>query len=75
MSKDVHISEAARQLGVSPGYLRLLEKQGRIPPTRRDVFGRVYSRLDVEILRAMGVGSGRRLKRPEEVLQLEAASR
>jgi DNA-binding transcriptional MerR regulator len=69
MAKEVHISECARQLGVHPQHLRMLEWQGRIPPARRDLNGRVYSEFDIELLRAMGVGSRpRKLKRPEEVL-------
>ena len=74
MDAELHISRAAAELRVTPGYLRLLEKQGRIPPARRDVFGRTYSRLDIELLRTVGVGSGRRLKRLEEVCHLEATS-
>jgi hypothetical protein len=31
MNGVVHITEAARQLGVTPYYLRMLEWQGRIP--------------------------------------------
>ena len=64
------IGEAARRLGVTPYYLRTLESQGRIPPARRDLNGRVYSEFDVALLRAMGVGSRpRRLKRAREVLE------
>ena len=62
----LRISEAARQLGVSAQYLRLLEGQGRIPAARR-VFGcRIFSADDVARLRAMGVGSGKRVKPVEE---------
>jgi excisionase family DNA binding protein len=58
----LRISEAARQLGVSAQYLRLLEAEGKIPARRR-VFGcRVFSREDVARLKAMGVGSRQRLK-------------
>jgi DNA-binding transcriptional MerR regulator len=65
----VHISEAARQLGVTPHHLRVLEWQGRIPPARRDLNGRVYSPLDIALLKALGVGSRpRRLKSAEEVV-------
>ena len=64
-----HISEAARRLSVTPQHLRILEWQGRIPPARRDLNGRIYSTYDVALLRALGVGSRpRRLKAPEEVL-------
>jgi DNA-binding transcriptional MerR regulator len=66
----VHISEAARQLNVSPHHLRILERQGRIPPARRDLNGRIYSGFDIALLRSMGVGSRpRKLKRAEEVLE------
>jgi DNA-binding transcriptional MerR regulator len=62
----VHISEAARQLGVTPHHLRVLEWQGRIPPARRDLNGRVYSPFDIALLRAMGVGS-----RPAHLASIE----
>jgi hypothetical protein len=69
MNDDVRISEAARQLHVSPQYLRLLEWEGKIPPARRDFNGRIYTEFDLALLRSMGVGSRpRRLKRAEEVL-------
>ena len=65
----VHISEASRQLGVSPEHLRNLERRGRIPQARRDYNGRVYTPFDLALLRNMGVGQRpRRLKRAEEVL-------
>jgi DNA-binding transcriptional MerR regulator len=58
----LRISEAARHLGVSAQYLRFLEGRGRIPPAQR-VFGcRVFSTEDIARLRAMGVGSGKRLR-------------
>jgi DNA-binding transcriptional MerR regulator len=66
----VRISEASRRLGVSCQYLRLLEWHRIIPPVRRDYSGRLYSELDIALLRAMGVGSHpRRLKRPQDVLE------
>ena len=69
MGRVVHISEAARQLGISSHYLRLLEREGRIPPARRDITGRVYTHFDISLLRSMGVGARpRRLKAPEEAL-------
>ena len=47
----------------------MLEWQGRIPPARRDLSGRVYSGFDIALLKSLGVGSRpRKLKRPEEVL-------
>jgi hypothetical protein len=64
-----HIGEAAKQLGVTPKHLRVLEQEGRIPPVRRDFNGRIYTGFDIALLRSMGVGSRpRRLKRPEDVL-------
>jgi len=69
MENDVHIGEAARQLGVTPNHLRILEWQGRIPPAHRDLNGRVYSEFDIALLKALGVGSRpRRLRRAEDVL-------
>ena len=69
MDSVVHIAEAAKQLGVTPHHFRMLEWQGRIPPARRDLNGRVYSEFDIALLKSIGVGSRpRRLKRAEEVL-------
>ncbi len=69
MQGTVHISEAARRLGVTPTHLRTLEKRGLIPPARRDLNGRIYFEFDIALLRSMGVGSRpRKLKRAEEVL-------
>jgi DNA-binding transcriptional MerR regulator len=69
MGSVIRISHVAEVLGVSPQYLRILEYQGIIPPARRDFNGRVYSELDIALLRAMGVGSRpRKLKRAEEVV-------
>ena len=63
-----HIGEAARRIGCTPEHLRTLEREGRIPLARRDFNGRIYSELDIALLRSLGVGSRpRRLKRPEEV--------
>ena len=70
MERAVRISAAARRLGVTPTYLRALEAQGCIPPARRDYNGRVYSELDIALLRAMGVGSRpRRIKSAEEMFE------
>ena len=70
MDSAVHISEAAKRLGVTPHHLRVLEWEGRIPPARRDFNGRIYSDFDIALLRALGVGSRpRRLKSTEEVLE------
>jgi DNA-binding transcriptional MerR regulator len=69
MNGETRISKAARELGVSPQYLRLLEWEGKIPPARRDLNGRLYTDFDIALLRSMGVGSRpQRLKRAEEVL-------
>jgi DNA-binding transcriptional MerR regulator len=66
---DLHIGEAAKALGVSPEHLRALERAGRIPAPRRDYNGRIYSDLDLALLRRMGVGQRpRKLRRAEEVL-------
>ncbi len=66
----VRIAEAARRLGVSPQYLRLLEWEGRVPLVRRDFNGRIYTELDIALLKALGVGQRpRRLKSAEEVLE------
>jgi DNA-binding transcriptional MerR regulator len=64
-----HIGEAARRIGCTPEHLRTLEREGRIPPARRDFNGRIYSEFDIALLRSMGIGSRpRKLRRPEEVL-------
>ena len=69
MVSVIRISHVAEELGVSPQYLRILEWQGIIPPARRDFNGRVYSELDIALLRAMGVGSRpRKLKPAEEIV-------
>jgi DNA-binding transcriptional MerR regulator len=69
MDGVVHISEAARRLGVTPHHLRILEWEGRIPPARRDFNGRIYSEFDIALLKALGIGSRpRRLKSAEEVV-------
>jgi DNA-binding transcriptional MerR regulator len=69
MDGAVHISEAARQLGVTPHHLRILEWQGRIPVARRDLNGRIYTPFDIALLKALGVGSRpHRLKAAEEIL-------
>ncbi|MDP9455597.1 MAG: MerR family transcriptional regulator [Actinomycetota bacterium] len=69
MTGPYRISEAARQLGVTPQYLRILEWEGLAPPVRRDFNGRIYTAFDIALLRSMGVGNRpRRIKRAEEVL-------
>jgi DNA-binding transcriptional MerR regulator len=69
MDSVVHISEAAKRLGITPHHLRVLEWQGRIPPARRGFNGRIYTEFDIALLRSMGVGQRpRKLKRAGEVL-------
>jgi hypothetical protein len=64
-----HIGEAAHLLSVTPKHLRELEREGRIPPARRDFNGRIYTEFDIALLRSMGVGSRpHRLKSAEEVV-------
>ena len=47
------ISEAARQVGVSPSALRLWERQGLIRPSRTAGRYRLYSDADIEQLRSV----------------------
>jgi len=64
-----HIGEAAQRLRITPKHLRLLEREGRIPPARRDFNGRIYTEFDLALLRGMGVGQRpRKIKRAEEIL-------
>jgi DNA-binding transcriptional MerR regulator len=71
-TRHFHIGETAKQLGVSPTHLRSLERDGRIPSARRDFNGRVYSELDIALLKDLGVGSRpRKLKRLEEILTVD----
>ncbi len=66
----MRISKVAKQLGVSPHYLRLLEWEGRIPPARRDFNGRIYTPFDIALLKSMGVGTRpKKLKRAKDVLE------
>ncbi len=68
MEGKVRISTAAAILGVHPHYLRLLERQGRIPEACYDRNGRFYTAADLELLRSMGIGNKpRRLKSVDEV--------
>ncbi len=69
-SKVFYIGAAAEALGVSSQHLRVLEWEGRIPPARRDLNGRIYSEFDIALLRALGVGVRPcRLNRPEELVR------
>jgi DNA-binding transcriptional MerR regulator len=70
MAGDIHIGAASRELGVTPEYLRLLERRGRVPRARRDWNGRVYGETDLRFLKALGVGfRPRRLKTAAEALE------
>jgi DNA-binding transcriptional MerR regulator len=70
MEDMVHIGEAAARLSVSRKHLRTLEREGRIPPARRDRDGRIYTEFDLALLRSMGVGQRpRKLRRAEDVLE------
>jgi hypothetical protein len=65
-----HISEASQRSGVTPEHLRVLERQDRIPPARRDLNGCIYFEFGIALLRSIGVGSRRKwLTRPEVVLE------
>jgi DNA-binding transcriptional MerR regulator len=70
MEDEIYIGTVARQLSVSPEFLRTLERQNRIPVPRRDATGRrLYSQDDLMLLRRIGIGSRpRRLKSVEEVV-------
>lgn len=68
MSDVLHIGETTRRLNVTPEHLRTLEREGRIPRALRDLNGRIYSEMDLALLRAMGAGRRpRRLKSFEEL--------
>jgi DNA-binding transcriptional MerR regulator len=70
MTGVLRISKAARELGVSPQYLRMLEWEGRIPPACRDFNGRIYTPSDIACLKRMGIGQRpRKLKQAEEALE------
>ena len=55
------ISEAADELGVTPGWLRFGERLGALPLARRNSNGwRCYTPEDIERLRRLGVGERKR---------------
>ena len=55
------ISEAADELGVTPGWLRFGERLGALPLARRNPNGwRRYTPEDIERLRRLGVGERKR---------------
>ena len=69
MNDKLRISHVARLLDVTPHYLRMLEWEGRIPDASYDRVGRFYTTADIQLLRAIGIGSKpRRLKTSDEVL-------
>ncbi len=54
-------SEAADELGVTPGWLRFGERLGALPLARRNPNGWHYYTLeDIERLRRLGVGERKR---------------
>lgn len=54
----MRVAEVARQIGISPFWLRELEKRGSIPPAPRDLHGhRRYSPEDVETVRRVVFGA------------------
>ena len=55
------ISEAADELGVTPGLLRFGERPGALPLARRNPNGwRSYTPEDIKRLRRLGVGERKR---------------
>jgi DNA-binding transcriptional MerR regulator len=55
------ISEAADELGVTPGWLRFGERLGALPLARRNPNGwRYYTLENIERLRRLGVGECKR---------------
>jgi DNA-binding transcriptional MerR regulator len=56
------ISQAADELGVTAAWLRFGERLGSLPLARRTAGGwRYYTAEDIERLRRLGVGKGKRL--------------
>jgi DNA-binding transcriptional MerR regulator len=59
--RTLTISQAADELGVSPGWLRFGERLGSLPLARRTQSGwRYYTPEDIERLRRLGVGERKR---------------
>jgi len=56
MGGEVHISEAARRLGISASLLRQLEREEKNPSERRDFNGRLYSEDDLAPRQGTGGG-------------------
>ncbi len=56
----MRIKEAAQRLGVCTDWIRKLERDGRIPPARRDLNGhRRYSEEDLDEVRRVLYAQGR----------------
>jgi DNA-binding transcriptional MerR regulator len=52
VTRIFRVSELARELGCSEGFIREAEKQGRLPKAKRDLNGwRFYNEEDLEKLR------------------------
>jgi DNA-binding transcriptional MerR regulator len=70
MEGKLRISYVANLLGVTPHYLRMLERKGRIPKVNYDRVGRFHTDSNIKLLRAMGVGTlSQKLRRVEDVLE------
>jgi DNA-binding transcriptional MerR regulator len=60
-SRTITIGKAASELGVTPAWLRFGERLGALPVARRATNGwRYYTPDDLERLRRLGVGQGKR---------------
>lgn len=58
MERVLTVSETARELGVSEGWLRDAEAKGKIPRARRNLNGwRVYTEEDISRIRELLVPS------------------
>lgn len=54
MEQVLTVSEAARELGRSERWLRSAEREGKIPPARRDLNNwRVYTPEDIAGIKAL----------------------
>lgn len=71
MANKIRIGHVAKSLGVTAHYLRLLEKEKRIPDASYDRAGRFYTEADIELLKLMGVGFRPRRLKPKEVLEMQ----
>jgi DNA-binding transcriptional MerR regulator len=59
--RTLSIAHSARELGVTPSWLRFGERLGSLPLARRDQNGwRYYTPEDIERLRRLGVGARKR---------------